>query len=244
MDFQLDEQKNDVFKNQLHLLFEQYKSACKREKGLIYFQYEPLNEDNKKLFGDSEPAILKNLNMILSSIPMFSKGGEIKIYKLARNSKLFLEPNPDVLARFLLPVGSDGFTRTQISHGISTGRGLKIVQILKGGSLIILQPQQSLHILSEPKATVFIKGKGKTEVTKDTVFEQFLVYFEMKFDQKLLKGMKDDLMKSGGDVNSLLKSKLSGVSDMGFDLDEEMKKFNQAEVPVIEVAQGDEEFLA
>lgn len=249
MELDIGGNKNDTFKFQLHMLFEQYKSLCINEKGVQIFHYKPLDEENAKVFGGNEPTVLKSLNAIMSSIPLFSNGSELKIYKLHRKSKLLFVGDPDTIVRILLPIGSDGLSQSEVCHGASTGRGLKVTKIVKGGQAIALQPQQSLEIVSDEKAKVFIKGKGRSDFIKEKNFEQYIVFFEMKMDQKLIKNMKETFLKSGGDMNAMLKSKLGDLDALGVntnDLTNEMKKFTslQEEDITPEQTKEDEEFMA
>lgn len=245
MEFDLGEEKNDIFKHQLHLLFEQYKRYCKTEKGGIkVFHYEPTSEENKKIFGDDEPKILKNIQKILNAIPLFGKNNEIKIYKIHRSAKFLFEPDSESLVRVFLPIGDNGFIRNEISHGKSTGRGLKIVKELKGGMTLVLQPNQTLEILGDTKAEVFIKGKGRTQLEKNQPFEQYIIYFVMKMDEKVMKTMKDELLKSNGDINTMLKNKLT-KNDFDFDLEKEMEKFKSKEkMAEVKLTTEEEEFMA
>lgn len=248
MELDLGESKNETFKNQLHTLFEEFKVHCTNHKGVKVFHYQPLSEDNHKIFGANEPSVLKSISKILSSIPLFSKGSDIKIYKLQRRSKLSFHADAETIVRILLPIGSDGFSESEVCHGASTGRGLKIVKVVKGGQAIALQPQQTLEILSDEKARVFVKGKGRVEMYKEKEFEQFIVYFDMKMDQKFMKDIKESFLKSGGDMNAMLKSKLGDLDDLGldsgFDLKNEIEKFTAIQEEEPKLTQEDEEFMA
>lgn len=199
MDLKLDKTKNKNFQSQLALFFEQYKNICVRENGVLLYE----NRDDLEVFGEKEPLVITQLNKLLSSFTSITGGmskGNLKIYKVKRRDKVSFPPQEKALSRVLLIVGDDAFAKTSLNtSGVSTGRAPVITKLIEGGSTQLLKPNQEFSISGSVKEKVFVKGKGKQEMVKPEKFEQYLVFYELIYDDQMLKSLRKEILSGGLD---------------------------------------------
>lgn len=246
----LDKGKNDVFKNQLHMFFKSYANLCTKVNGNLAFRTGALSEKEKEIFGNDYPPVIKKITEIMGSFSMFAGSGNLVIYKVNRSSGISFREEENVMSRVLLVIGDDAFLQSAVNHGQNTGRGLNITRLLNGGNVFCMKPGQEAKITGQERAEVFVKGKGKQQMMKPKNFEQYVIYYELKFSDQMLKNFKKEMMKTGG-VESMINqnkgelNKILGETGLG-DIDEVMKNFQDKEQkvePEIEITEEDQEFL-
>lgn len=213
MDFSLSPHQNLNFKNQLRKFFRDYSSLCVQEKGVTVFN----NDGN--LFENETPDVIRDLNKILSTLSSITGEGKLKIYNVGRKSNLTFHPDGNALSRVIMLVGDPAFVRMPIStSGVSTGRAPHVTRFMEGGSVSILSNQHEVRFSGEVKQTVFLKGKGRKEMVKPNPFEQYIIYYEVEFDDELFKTMKKKLLNGEAlkdkekieDVMQKIQSELEG----------------------------------
>lgn len=193
MDFSLNKKQNANFKEQLGTFFEQYREICVQDRGTLAF----INDRN--FFEGEEPTVIRDLNKILSSLSSITGEGILKIYKVGRKTNVTFYPDSSALSRVIMLVGDDAFVRMPIAtSGLSTGRAPHITRFMEGGTVTMLNNQSEVRFIGDFKHNVFVKGKGKKEMVKPSNFEQFIIYYELEFDDELMKSMKKKLLRGEG----------------------------------------------
>jgi len=217
MDFSIDKKKNHSFVKQLRTFFETYKDICRIEKGVLVYKNK-----NVEAFGDI-PQVIKQLNMLLSSFTSILGQGILKIYKVKRRDSVIFDPVENALSRVLLTLGDDGIAKCPVrTSGISTGRAPIITKLLESGKVTMLPAEQSFIVAGSEQCTVLIKGKGKQLVTKPKDFEQYLIYYELVYDEDRMKTLRKEISKNG--MDNLMKQNKEKMNEALLDEEEDVKE--------------------